>query len=213
MNKLLLPILLCISFQLFAQTDDIPNYRSTRENFKKMVEKDIRADLASYALAGIDESLNKNPLPSIPATNITDSFIEFSQDSFYIKISIGNFEKEKHKLNYYNEKYLVKIDNKAFMGTNFTVPQKTITAVTFVSGKDTVKVPPAAIADLYEPVLSYYDRKSGAQKTHCAVYMSADKQRFYIYMINGSGKGSYEVTWVIQNKSYLRRVVDWGFEN
>lgn len=213
MSKILVIILACLSVQAFSQTDDIPNYRSTRENFKKMTEKNIRADIAAYSLAGIDESLNKNPLPSIPVTNIGDGFVEFAQDSFYIKISTGSFEKEKHKLNYYNEKYLVKIDNKPFFGTNYTVPKQTIASIIFVSGKDTVKVPATALVDLFEPALSYYDRTSGAKKTHCSVFMSPDKQRFYIYMINGSGKGSYEVTWVIQNKSYLRRVVDWGFEN
>jgi hypothetical protein len=30
-------------------------------------------------------------------------------------------------------------------------------------------------------------------------------------MLNGEGNGRYEVTWVIENKHYLRRVVDWGF--
>jgi len=30
-------------------------------------------------------------------------------------------------------------------------------------------------------------------------------------MLNGTGTGRYEVTWVIQDKKYLRRVVDWNF--
>ena len=36
-------------------------------------------------------------------------------------------------------------------------------------------------------------------------------RKYYIYMLNGEGAGRYEVTWVIQDKHYLRRVVDWNF--
>jgi hypothetical protein len=30
-------------------------------------------------------------------------------------------------------------------------------------------------------------------------------------MLNSSGKGGYEVTWIIEDKKYLRRVIDYGF--
>jgi hypothetical protein len=75
---------------------------------------------------------------------------------------------------------------------------------------DTVVVPPAAYTDLYEPHF-YYTNEKGNKKTYCAVYVSADKRNYYIYMLNGEGAGRYEVTWVIQDKHYLRRVVDWNF--
>ena len=212
-KKIYFFFLLLISVNSFSQNDDIPNYRSTRENFKKMLDKDIRADLASYSLAGIDESLTKEQLQNISSSNSGDDFIEFKQDSFYVKIVTGSFEKEKHKLLYYNEKYLIKIDNKPFWGTNYSLPKKKIFSVTITIGKDTIKIPATAYFDLYEPVLSYYDKTSGAAKTHSAIYLSKDGRKIYIYMINGEGAGSYEVTWIIQDKTYLRRVVDWGFQN
>ena len=212
-KKIYFFFLLLISVNSFSQNDDIPNYRSTRENFKKMLDKDIRADLASYSLAGIDESLTKEQLQNISSSNSGDDFIEFKQDSFYVKIVTGSFEKEKHKLLYYNEKYLIKIDNKPFWGTNYSLPKKTISSVTITIGKDTIKIPATAYFDLYEPVLSYYDKTSRAAKTHSAIYLSKDGRKIYIYMINGEGAGSYEVTWIIQDKTYLRRVVDWGFRN
>jgi hypothetical protein len=29
--------------------------------------------------------------------------------------------------------------------------------------------------------------------------------------MHSDGAGAYEVTWVIQNKKYLRRIVDYGY--
>jgi hypothetical protein len=43
------------------------------------------------------------------------------------------------------------------------------------------------------------------------VYRSADGKRIYIYMLKRETGGSYEVTWVIQDKKYLRRIIDFGF--
>jgi hypothetical protein len=73
-----------------------------------------------------------------------------------------------------------------------------------------VPIPPAAFSDLYEPRFSFSG--DGATRTRNAVYMSADKftHTYYIYMLNVENKGS-EFTWVIRDKQYLRRVVDFGF--
>jgi hypothetical protein len=48
-------------------------------------------------------------------------------------------------------------------------------------------------------------------KSYNKVFVSPDKKKVYIYMLNRDNLGSYEVTWVIQDKKYLRRVVDFGF--
>lgn len=212
-NKLIGILCFFITAKSFAQGDDIPNYRSTRDNFKKITQQTVRADIAAYALAGIDESQNKTPLPSLKVSAIEKNFIEWRQDSFYVKITSTPFIKEKHKLLYYEEKYLVKIDNKGFWGTANILPLNSIALVLVVIGKDTVNIPQAAYNDLYEPSFSYYDKNAGAEKTHNAVYLSKDGSTLYIYMINSDGNSMYEVTWVIQNKTYLRRVVDWGFQN
>ncbi len=49
------------------------------------------------------------------------------------------------------------------------------------------------------------------EKSHNSVLVSADGRKIYIYMLKRESGGSYEVTWVIQDKKYLRRVVDFGF--
>ena len=70
--------------------------------------------------------------------------------------------------------------------------------------------PPAAYADLYEPDFTYRDA-AGTVKSYNKVLISPDKKKIYIYMLNRDELGSYEVTWVIKDKQYLRRVVDFGF--
>ncbi len=195
----------------FAQDDnDIPDYRSKKDNFSKMMEKDVRADLAQFTFAGISESLEKHKLEQIPAGDIKADGINFLNDTLQVKITTGSFDATKHKVTWYEDKYAVKLDNHAFFGTENKIPKTTITSVTAIMGLDTVVVPSAAYADLYEPRLYFTDAK-GSKKTYCNVYVSGDRHKLYIYMLNGEGTGRYEVTWVIENKHYLRRVVDWGF--
>ena len=207
MRVIILIVCISIGVTVFAQ-DDMPDYRSKRENFSKMQEKDIKADLASFTMAGIDEGVGKGTLQSIPPTASGNNFITFSQDYTSVKIVSGSFDKSKHKLGYY-DKYLVKIDNKPFYSNYGKVPVKTIDTMIVVIEGDTIDIPKAAYADLYNPVFTYYD--NGKAKTNGGVYFSKDKHKMYIYLMNRIEGGSYEVTWVIQDKKYLRRVVDYGF--
>ncbi len=109
------------------------------------------------------------------------------------------------------EKHLLRIDNHPYYGGKIgDVPKTTIEAVTVVVDKDTVPIPPAAFSDLYDPKFSFSE--SGSTRTRNALYLSADKftHTFYIYMLNIENGGS-EFTWVIRDKQYLRRIVDFGF--
>ena len=90
------------------------------------------------------------------------------------------------------------------------IPHAEIKSITLLIENDTVVIPPAAYADLYNLNLSYKDG-SGQERTSHAVYYSADGSRIYLYLLNRDQSGSYEVTWVIENKKYLRRVIDYGF--
>jgi hypothetical protein len=109
----------------------------------------------------------------------------------------------------FSEKHLVKIDGKPYYGGNYgEQPHTTIEAVTVIVGKDTVPIPATAYFDLYDPKFSF--NQSGATRTRNAVYLSNDKHTFYIYMLSVDNGGS-EFTWVIRDKQYLRRVVDFGF--
>jgi hypothetical protein len=209
--RIIFSIILCSIIHIsFAQDDDIPDYRSKRDNFLKMQEKDIRADLSQFTFGGISESLTKHKLDAVPLIGAKDEQIIFSNDTATIQITTGTFDPTKHKVTWYNDKYAVKLDNHGFWGTENTLPKHSIASVIAIIGGDTVVVPQSAFVDLYEPHL-YYTNANGKTKTYCNVYMSANRRNYYIYMLNGDGAGRYEVTWVIQDKHYLRRVVDWGF--
>ncbi len=196
------------SFSIAKAQDDIHDLRSKRDNFKKVMEKDVRSDASTFTMSGIDESVGKPTLLSIPVTNYTKNNIHFEGSGISVTITAGNFDPSKHKL-FYSDKYLIKIDNKAYYGRYTEVPKHNVASVQVMIDKDSVAIPTTAYFDLYNPAFTYLDRDK--LKTFAGVYQSADKRRVYIYMLNRDELGSYEVTWVIQDKKYVRRIVDFGF--
>ncbi len=188
---------------------DYPDYRSKKDLFTRIIEKDVRSDIASFSMGGIDESVGKLPLKRIPVRSTGPDFISFEGEGIKATIRAAAFDKTKHKMGLYDEKYLVKIDNKGYFGDYGKVPKTAIAEVTVVVNRDTIAIPAAAYADLYNPIFTY--KEGGVEKSHNSVLVSADGRKIYIYMLKRESGGSYEVTWVIQDKKYLRRVVDFGF--
>ena len=201
-------LLIFLAGHVIAQTD-YPDYRSKKEIFTRIMEKDIRSDIASFSISGIDESVGKNQLKSLPITELATSNITFSGEGIQVKMAAVPFDKTKHKLGFYEEKYLVKIDNKPYFGDYGKIPKTTIASILVTIGRDTVMIPPAAYSDLYNPIFSFYDQ--GVQKSQDKVFLSNDGHKVYVYLLKQEEGGSYEVTWVIQDKKYIRRVVDFGF--
>lgn len=201
-------LLVGLGFSGMAQTSDLPDFRPKRENFSKVTDPGIHNDLIYFTLAGLDLRVGKPMAASLPVVASDGSSITFGGDQIQVVIKSAPFDKAKHKLGYigYPDKHLVKIDNKPFFGGYGDMPNTAITSVTLIQGKDTVRVPPVALSDLFEPLFMYRD--GGQPKTHDGVYQSADKKTVYIYMLNKEGNGYYEVTWVIRDNAYLRRVVD-----
>lgn len=191
--------------------DDMPDYRSKKDSYTKMAEKDIKGDLATFTMAGIDESVGKTPLVRIPVTNYGNNFMTFEGNNIHVEIKSSPFFPTQHKMDYADEekKYLVKIDKKAYYGNYGSAPKTQIASITVVVDKDTVAIPQTAYFDLYNPQFTY--SQGGSQKSYNGVYLSPDKRNIYIYMLSRNANDSYEVTWVIQDKKYLRRVVDFGF--
>jgi hypothetical protein len=193
-----------------AQDLDFPDYRSKRDNFAKITDKDIRADVASFALAAVDESIGKAQLKSVPIKEYGNNFMSFENDNIQVTIRTGVFDPHKHKL-MMSESHLLRIDGKPYYGGIYGLPPRTtVESVTVIVGKDTVPIPPTAYFDLYDPKFSF--NESGTTRTRNGVFLSNDKHSFYIYMLNIDNHGS-EFTWVIRDKQYLRRVVDFGFLN
>jgi hypothetical protein len=203
----LLPVLIICNLCI-AQSDEHPDFRSKKELFTRITEKDIRADVASYSMGGMDESVGKLPLKIIPITESSANFISFAGDDIQVTISSAPFEPSKHKLTY-DDKFLIKIDNKGYFGNYGKIPKTQVDKVIVIIGRDTVIVPPAACVDLCNPIFSFTE--GGMQKSQNKVFVSADGRKIYVYMLKPEAGGSYEATWIIQDKKYLKRVVDFGF--
>ena len=202
--------LLLTGLSVFAQDLDYPDYRNKRDNFAKVQEKDIRSDVASFVMAGLDESIGKAQLRTVPVTQVTSNTLTWQDDNIKVIIKTGVFFPAKHKLQYI-EKHLVKIDGKPYYGGTYgEQPKTTIESITVLVGKDTVVIPPTAYFDLYDPAFSY--NEGGANRSRNGVFLANEKQlhTFYIYIMNPAGNAS-EYTWVIRDKQYMRRVVDYGF--
>jgi len=210
MRRLFLLFLVLSGLTGMAQDLDFPDFRNKRDNFAKISDKAIRADAASFALAGVDESIGKAPLPSLPVLDVKPNSITYGNDNIQVTIKSGIFLASKHKL-MMQEGHLLRIDGKPYYGGIIgQPPHTTIESITVVVGKDTVPIPPTAYFDLYDPKFSF--RENGETRSRNGVFLSNDKHTFYIYLLNIDNKG-VEYTFVIRDKQYLRRIVDWGFLN
>lgn len=190
--------------------DDVPDYRKKWESFSKVPEKEIRRDLAAFTYGGVDESMGKLPLRAMPALGLKGNAMKFSEGNSEVIIETGTFDPSKHKLFYSDieKKHLQKIDGKGFYGDYGTMPKTTISAVTMILEKDTIKIPEVAFKDIYNPRFVYKD-KTGIERTLSGVYYSPDKRTMYIHFVNREALDKHEVTWIIRDKKYLKRVVDF----
>lgn len=189
-----------------AQDNDMPDTRRKTESFARFHYQDIRADLATFTLAGTSESVGAIPLKNITYSTLTNTAITFEGDGIKAKVEIDPFDPKKHKLNY-DEKYLIRIDRRPYYGGYPNMPATYISDVSVIIGNDTVFIPPIAYSDLYNLHFTYPDK--GVERTRDAVYISKDGHYVYLYLFNKDNTGSYEVTWIIQDKKYLRRVLDY----
>jgi hypothetical protein len=203
----LFSLLIVISLSSFSQADYFPDYRRKVENVLKVREKQLRADLTTFTIAGIEESVGKIPLRKIPFTSFSTNHMSFEGDKIKATVTTGYFDTTGHKLKRFG-KNMIKIDNKPFYGSYGKLPERNIKSVTVILDKDTVAIPPEAYNDLYNLYFTYTDKK-GAERSTNGVYLSPDAHTIYLYMLNKDVSGSYEVTWVITDKKYIRRVLDY----
>lgn len=214
MTKILVALLFLYNLSASAQEVQKPKknyeYQDTRkknESFARL-PPDLKAELSTFTFSGIDVGIKKEPLAKIPFTSVGDNFMTFEAPDIKATITTAPFIAARHKLDY-DEGYLIRIDRKTYYGGYSTVPKKYINNITIVMGKDTVAIPPAAYADLYNLNFTYADK--GTQRTSNGIYRSANPHRIYLYLFCKDNTGSYEVTWIIYDKKYVRRVLDYGF--
>lgn len=208
-------LLVCISaVGLRAQDDLFPDYRSKRDQFKRLTEPTYKNELATFTMGGIDESMGKQPLEKLPLLKANDTEIVFGNDDIKVVIAARPFDPAKNKIQYFtgedNKKYAVRINNKAFFGNYGMVPKTELKSIHIVFDEDTVALPKEAFSDIFNP--AFYYKENGQSKTRNGVYLSPEGKRIYVYLLqNESGTGSFEATWIIDNRKYVKRVVDFGF--
>lgn len=207
--------LLCVIYFLsangkaYAQKNyDYQDTRKKNESFARLQPRDVRSDVAAFTLSGISESVGALPLAKINYTNFGTDFMAFEGDGINVSVNTSPFDSSKHKLQF-DEKYLIKIDKRPYYGNYGNMPQTTISNITMTVNGDTVVIPENAYNDLHNLNFDYTNK--GVKRTTNAVYKSKDGHRVYIYLFSKDNSGSYEVTWIIQDKKYLRRVLDYGF--
>lgn len=189
-----------------AQDLDYPDFRQKKDQWSRMAEKDLKSDLAAFTMAGIEESINKKPFAKLPLRDVNSNSVAYSGEGITVYIQTGRFVPTKHKL-FLVEDHLVRIDGKPFYGCYGVTPQTTIDSISVIIGKDTVAIPSVAYKDLYNPSFSFSN--DGNEKTRNAVYITPDKKNIYIYML-GMGDRGTEYTFIIRDRKYARRVLDWG---
>ncbi len=190
----------------YAQNEDMPDSRKKTESFERFRIPDIKADLATFTLGGISESVGALPLNKISYTSLANDSILFEGEGIKAKVKIAVFDPAKHKLSF-DEKFLVRIDRRPYYGGYGNTPKTGISEVSLIINNDTVLIPPAAYSDLYNLHFTYSDQ--GVERTRDAVYKSKDGRKIYLYLFSKDDNSSYEVTWIIQDKKYLRRVLDY----
>jgi len=185
----------------------MPDTRKKNEGFAKIVEKDIRADIATFNFAGVDEAVGKDPIRKISFKSRGTDYMVFDGDGIKATVKTAPFDQSKHKLDF-DEKYLTKIDRKTYYGSYPNIPKTYIKEITLTIGQDTVVIPPSAYADLYNPDLTYTD-KSGLGRSANGIYISKDGHKMYLYLF--CKQSGYEVTFVIKDKIFVKRVLDYDF--
>ena len=202
---------LCLLYGFSCSAQNFYDYQDTRrknESFAKLPKTEIRTDLATFTLSGIDEAVGKEELQKISFTTFGSDFMNFGGDDIKAAIKLLPFDKSRHKLDY-DEKYLIRIDRKTYYGDYGNIPKTYVGNITITVDNDSITIPRAAYADLYNINLTYPDK--GTLRSRNGIYRSKDGHRIYFYLFCKDATGSYEVTWIVQDKKYLRRVLDYGF--
>ncbi len=192
------------------------------ESLLSLADTVIRKEIASFSVKGPSlekaDILKSTEMHEFRLMLSNDSMAYFNYKNHYIHIYSSRFDTTLRKLSYANQpaSRLILIDNKPFWGTDGQIPTAQIdTLFVVLHSHFLVKIPDSALDGIYEPNFVNYRKSKGKKKvdkfpvpSHYKILQSADKRRIYIYMVNGTGAGKYEVTWAIVDGKYYTRVVD-----
>jgi hypothetical protein len=181
--------LFCMHFCLAQEGVPARNAASDPEGFAQVSDTVIKSEVALFSVKaaglGIPNATSPVKLLPIPLKRCNDDFAYFDKGTVIalevlIHIEAGGAA---------NPTGLKKID--------------------LLFYKTPLVLPDSALAGIYGARLcTKFTKKNRPITADCKAYMSADKRRVYIYMLNAEGKDRYEVTWVVQDRKYKMRVVD-----
>src|ERR1700735_4950931 len=143
MRIVFLLLILLSGLSVFAQDLDFPDFRQKKDNFSHISDKDVRSDVSTFCLAGVDESVGKPTLPSVPVVDYGPNFMKYADDHIQVIVRTGIFLAAKHKL-MQQEGHLLRIDGKPYYGGIYGQPPHTnIESATAVVDKEHVPISPA----------------------------------------------------------------------
>src|SRR5665811_22435 len=93
-------ISLCLLYGFSCSAQRFYEYQDTRrknESFAKLPKTEVRVDLASFTLSGIDEAVGKEELKKISFTNFGPDYMNFEGDDIKAAIKLSPFDASKHK--------------------------------------------------------------------------------------------------------------------
>lgn len=209
MKNLLLTISLLISISAFSQEA----FDENKEGFDNLPKGTLRKEIACFSSWGESEKNNSLKPGKTIITAGSKNSMTFKRENVTVVLRIKPFDKSKYTIKRDKDGHIVALNNKHVFGRDYDnePPSTVMQSVMVVIGTDSVRLPPAACENLFQPRIC---EPGGARETKDScpkIFISDDKKRIYIFSWHSDGAGFYEVTWIIQDKKYLRRVVDFGY--
>lgn len=209
MKSLFLAILITAS--LFSIAQDEPG--ENNEGFDKLPKGTIRKEIACFSSYGESEKNKSVTRGKTYISGYGKNQYTFKRFAISVTIKSQPFDKSKNKIKRNSDGLIITINGKHVFGQDYDrePPTTSIQSVVVTFGADTLHLPKSAYADLFEPTLLHITDCVDGLCDAPQIYISTDRKRYYIFTTHGDGAGAYEVTWIIQDKKYLRRVVDYGY--
>jgi hypothetical protein len=176
-----------------------------KENFDQVGDSLLQKQLAYFCdiTTGTYWKKVSIKLDTLPLYRLMGNEVVFADGNCTIKIAKRPFNKAMHKLLMSNEggyNCLAAIDSLPIWGTDCDTPRYEYNYIDIEIDGKKVAIPPSATNGLYEPSLHFNK-----------VYRTKNRRRYFIHVWNSDGAGAYELTFIIDNGKYLRRVADDGF--
>jgi hypothetical protein len=179
----------------------------------------VHREMDYFTIAGASQNKDNSDmgiiLKEIPLTYSGDSVVVFEKADWYsvhwaFYISFEPFDILNHSITYSKDSIILAIDDHSCYGISNRLPKRQVSRIDFFHEKYRVRIPENAFDGIYEVPIYYCKTKKDRKKPQhfFKAYLSNDKRRKYLYMLNGEGKDRYEVTWVMDGYDYYGRFIN-----